>query len=139
VRADGTVVAWGASTSGQLAVPAGLDRVTGIACSGFATIAIRDDGTVVAWGGGTNPANGPSPASEWATGVSKVVAKGSIALAVRRPAADGTPGDLDGDGQVNAADLAILLGAWGSAGPGDLDGDGQVNAADLAILLGLWS
>ena len=47
--------------------------------------------------------------------------------------------DLDGDGQVSAADLAILLGAWGSAGPGDLDGDGSVGAADLAILLGEWT
>ncbi|MFM1822554.1 MAG: hypothetical protein RI967_820 [Planctomycetota bacterium] len=47
--------------------------------------------------------------------------------------------DLDGDGMVNAADLAILLGAWGpGAGPADLDGDGQVDASDLAILLGAW-
>lgn len=50
-----------------------------------------------------------------------------------------TPGDLDGDGIVGAADLAILLGAWGTTGPGDLDGDGTVGPADLAILLGAWS
>jgi hypothetical protein len=58
---------------------------------------------------------------------------------------DGTPdecaarcaGDLDGDGQVDAADLATLLGAWG--GPGaDLDGDGSTDASDLAVLLGSW-
>jgi len=48
------------------------------------------------------------------------------------------PGDLNGDGVVNAADLAIMLGAWGTAGPGDLNSDGTVNAADLAILLGSW-
>ena len=48
-------------------------------------------------------------------------------------------GDLDGDGIVNAADLAILLGAWGSAGPGDFNNDGVVDAADLAFLLGAWS
>jgi hypothetical protein len=48
--------------------------------------------------------------------------------------------DLDGDGIVSAADLAILLGAWGgSGGPADLDGDGDVDAGDLAILLGSWS
>jgi nitrate/TMAO reductase-like tetraheme cytochrome c subunit len=47
-------------------------------------------------------------------------------------------GDLDGNGVVNGADLAILLGAWGTAGPGDLNGDGVVNAADLALLLGNW-
>ncbi len=48
-------------------------------------------------------------------------------------------GDLDGSGTVDAADLAILLGAWGTAGPGDVDGSGTVDAADLALLLGQWS
>lgn len=50
-----------------------------------------------------------------------------------------SPADLSGDGAVDAADLAILLGNWGSAGAGDLDGDGVVGSADLAILLGGWS
>ena len=49
-------------------------------------------------------------------------------------------GDLDGDGNVNAADLAVLLGAWGPnpGHPADLNDDGFVNAADLANLLGAW-
>ncbi|MDZ4829889.1 MAG: hypothetical protein SGJ09_06780, partial [Phycisphaerae bacterium] len=48
--------------------------------------------------------------------------------------------DLDFDGNVDAADLAILLGAWGSAGSiADLNLDGTVNAADLASLLGDWN
>jgi hypothetical protein len=51
----------------------------------------------------------------------------------------GPAGDLDGNGTVDAADLAILLGAWGLTGPGDLDGNGTVDAADLATLLGNWS
>jgi hypothetical protein len=49
------------------------------------------------------------------------------------------PADLNGDGVVNAADLGILLGAWGTSGPGDLNGDGVVDAQDLGILLGAWS
>lgn len=49
------------------------------------------------------------------------------------------PADLNGDGQVNSADLASLLGAWGpGTGDADLNGDGQVNSADLAALLGGW-
>ena len=48
-------------------------------------------------------------------------------------------GDLNGDGRVDGADLAILLGAWGGSGLGDLDGSGSVNGADLAILLGAWT
>lgn len=50
------------------------------------------------------------------------------------------PADLDGDGIVGAADLAILLGAWGSTDPQlDLNHDGSVNAPDVAILLGAWT
>ncbi len=52
--------------------------------------------------------------------------------------ASACPADLNGDGSVGAADLAILLGQWGGAGTGDLNGDGSVGASDLAILLGAW-
>ena len=47
------------------------------------------------------------------------------------------PGDLNGDFVVNAADLAVLLGAWGTSAA-DLNGDGVVSAPDLGILLGAW-
>jgi hypothetical protein len=46
-------------------------------------------------------------------------------------------GDLDGDGTVGAADLAILIRNWGANGLGDLDGDGVVGPRDLAALLSL--
>jgi hypothetical protein len=49
------------------------------------------------------------------------------------------PGDLDGNGTVDAADLSVLLGAWGATGgSADLTCDGIVNAADLGALLGGW-
>ncbi|MCA9286011.1 MAG: hypothetical protein KDA22_12380 [Phycisphaerales bacterium] len=47
-------------------------------------------------------------------------------------------GDLNGDGQVNGADLGLLLADWGGSGPGDLTGNGVVDGADLGILLGAW-
>jgi hypothetical protein len=52
----------------------------------------------------------------------------------------GCTGDLNGDSVINAADLALLLGAWGaSAGNlADINADGTVDAADLALLLGSW-
>ena len=50
--------------------------------------------------------------------------------------------DLNDDGVVDAQDLAIMLGAWGTTGPvgtgGDVDWDGDSDAEDLAILLGAW-
>ena len=47
----------------------------------------------------------------------------------------GIPGDLDGNGVVDGADLATLLNSWGQGGPADLNGDGTVDAADMAVLL----
>jgi glucose/arabinose dehydrogenase len=47
--------------------------------------------------------------------------------------------DFNADGQVNANDLAVLLGQWGqSAASADVDGSGVVDGGDLAILLGSW-
>ena len=47
--------------------------------------------------------------------------------------------DINGDGVVDGADLARVLGAWGTSSPGgDLNGDGIVNGADLSILLAFW-
>ena len=48
--------------------------------------------------------------------------------------------DMNGDGVVNAEDLAVVLAAWGaSGGPADMNRDGMVNSADLAIVLSRWT
>ncbi|MCH2160453.1 MAG: hypothetical protein MK085_01130 [Phycisphaerales bacterium] len=52
-------------------------------------------------------------------------------------------GNLNNDGSVNAADLGLLLSAWGDcpkAGDcaADLNGDWSVDAADLGLLLSFW-
>jgi len=51
--------------------------------------------------------------------------------------------DLDCNGSVDGADLALVLGRWGAclqndACTADLDVNGVVDAADLAIVLGEW-
>ena len=55
----------------------------------------------------------------------------------------GIAGDFDGDGQVNALDLAQLLASWGECDGDpcdtDLDGDESVSASDLAMLLAAWT
>lgn len=51
----------------------------------------------------------------------------------------GGVGDFNGDGFIDAADLAVLLGAWGAGGSvADLDASGVVDAADLAMFLARW-
>ncbi len=46
--------------------------------------------------------------------------------------------DLNGDGAVDAADLAVLIAAWGTSAA-DLTGDGITGAADLAALIAAWA
>ena len=45
--------------------------------------------------------------------------------------------DLTGDGQVDGADLGLLLGSWGTQ-QGDLNADGVTDGADLGLILGAW-
>lgn len=60
------------------------------------------------------------------------------AVAIVASAAPAT--DLDHDGVVSGADLALLLSAWGASGvAADIDGDGSVNGGDLSLLLADWS
>jgi len=50
----------------------------------------------------------------------------------------GLVADLNNDGQVDGADLGVLLARWGTDGSADLDGNGDVDGADLGLLLGAW-
>ena len=62
--------------------------------------------------------------------------------AVGEPIDDSPPADLDDSGEVNVADLLILLGEWGACGgaicPADLNDSGVVDVTDLLELLGAW-
>ena len=51
------------------------------------------------------------------------------------------PADLNLDGRVNAADLGLLIAAWGPCAGcvADINGDGVVNAADLGLLIASWT
>lgn len=47
------------------------------------------------------------------------------------------PGDFNGDGEINGADLGALLSFWGTPA-GDLTNDGDTTGADLGALLSHW-
>lgn len=91
--------------------------------AGFVYISGDDDGL---------QASGDADATTQASDHAPVVVDFSI------PA--GLAGDLDGDGDVDLADLATLLSNYGTSSgadpeDGDLDGDGDVDLSDLAGLL----
>ena len=51
------------------------------------------------------------------------------------------PGDFDGNGTVDGADLGVMLASWGPCPapcPPDLNGDGRVDGGDLGLLLVEW-
>lgn len=51
-----------------------------------------------------------------------------------------TPGDLNLDSPMKAADLSLLLSLWGTADSvADIDDDGIAGASDLALLLSTWT
>jgi hypothetical protein len=72
LKSDGTVVAWGDNSKGQLNVPSGLSGVIAISAGGFHALALRSDGTVVAWGDNTRQQSTVPPD----LGVVKAVAAG---------------------------------------------------------------
>ncbi|MFU8830386.1 MAG: GC-type dockerin domain-anchored protein, partial [Phycisphaerales bacterium] len=53
-----------------------------------------------------------------------------------RIASSGLPGDVNGDGAVDLADLNLVLANFGTNNPaGDANGDGVVDLADLNLVL----
>ena len=50
----------------------------------------------------------------------------------------GIPGDLNGDGKVDGADLGLVLAGWGTPS-GDVNGDGTTDGADLGLILAAWT
>ncbi|MCP3903814.1 MAG: hypothetical protein GY715_09285 [Planctomycetes bacterium] len=51
------------------------------------------------------------------------------------------PEDLSGNGQVDFADILVIISAWGPCGvpcPEDLSGNGQVDFADILAVIAAW-
>ena len=78
--------------------------------------------------------------NEW-NGVRRMVqvAVAAVVLCLSARARAQCPGDLNGSGVVDGADLGVLLTAWGTqGGSADITGDGIVDGADLGVLLVKW-
>jgi alpha-tubulin suppressor-like RCC1 family protein len=134
LRKDGTVVAWGRNTSGQLGngtttgsgVPvevSGLTEVVAIAAGAKHSLALLKGGTVKAWGEGTSGqlGNGSETNSDVPVAVSGLSGATAIAAGAKHSLAL-----LTGGGYVKA---------WGSNGSGQL-GDGSSSGPEACGLEG---
>lgn len=115
MNADGTV-AWSSTIASD---PSTKYR--------FVSSSAPEGAAIVAWQGG--PSTSPSDLF-----CARVAADGSLG-----PPPASTPGDVNGDGLVDAADLGQLLSEWGTAGTADFNDDGVVDAVDLGVLLSAWT
>jgi subtilisin family serine protease len=93
--------------------------------------------TMLATIGATSaPLDGDNPNYEGLLGVGRIDAGAAVLVGPPQP----KPGDINLDGSVDSADLAVLLGAWGPCQNclADIDQDGAITATDLSLLLGAW-
>jgi glucose/arabinose dehydrogenase len=78
-------------------------------------------------------ANGEIYIADHGGGIYKIVpATGEVACQ------DPVPGDLNGDGIVNGADITIILSCWGT-NCGDLNGDSTTDGQDMTVVLSNWT
>jgi hypothetical protein len=116
---------WGRNSDGECDTPADLGTCSSIAAGQFYSIAIQAD----------CDSNGVSDTYELAAGAPDfnhdTIPDTCQCIA-----------DLFVDGQVNGADLGVLLAFWGPVNPGfpqaDMNADGKVDGADLGHLLASW-
>jgi hypothetical protein len=126
----GSIVGWGEQVVGA-DLSGGLVAVAG---GREHSLGLKSDGSIVAWGRNDDgQCDVPTPNTDFVAVAGgyhhSLGLKGCIC------------GDVDCDGDVDSADLIILLTHYGMTsgatwGDGDLDGDGDVDLADLNTLLG---
>ena len=130
---DRTVRTWGSNAQGQLNVPVGIGACISVAAGYYNSVALQADGVVRVWGNNTEGECNVPPdlvgvtsiaASQY--NVAAVQAKSFIELLSDANAANAALtaanttltarlncGDLNGDGEVNGADLGKMLIGWG--------------------------
>jgi hypothetical protein len=90
----------------------------------------------------SRPSHGVTVTPDGLASLATPASAGSSAVVLNGMTGSNVPGDLDGDGFINTADLALMLLDFGPCQgvpcPADLDATGSVDTADLALLLLLF-
>ena len=141
MTADGSIVAWGRNLAGQCDVPAPNADFVAVAAGREHSVGLKADGTLVLWGSNefgqcTLPVHNVDFVA---------VAAGAFHTLALKATMPDCPGDLDGDGDVDLADLAAFLGSYGTCTgdedynpDADFDDSGCIDLSDLAYLLGYY-
>ena len=124
LRADGTVIVWGANNFGQTNIPASAINVTAIAAGYWHSFALRRDGTVIGWGD-TTYVGDTIPAS--ATNVTAIAAGGHHNLVLRADrTVTGWGWNAHGQANIPASATNVIAIAAGYAHSLALRADGTV-------------
>jgi alpha-tubulin suppressor-like RCC1 family protein len=161
---DGSVRCWGENSRGQATPPTMSSAATQVAAGSSHSLALLADGSVSAWGwnaDGIDQATVPA----WVHNATFVAANGNSSIVMIEQqdcdaddrwdawqimhgewdwntnwlldSCERSGGDLDMNGELNAADIALILLDFGPCDgcPTDLDGNGVVDAGDLALVM----
>jgi hypothetical protein len=151
VRADGSIVAWGAGQAGQSGWPHYGQSVVPSPNTGFVAITggfghslgVKADGSIVAWGWNSyGQCNVPSPN----TGFVVIAAGDGFSQGLKAVCKADLAGDLWRDCTVDLRDLLVLAGQWmsgaciepGWCGGADITYDHRVGIEDLAAMAEEW-
>ena len=109
----------------------------------FSTTITANDGEVTCTNLDLGPILGVIPPEDLPVGVFSVTLNTTVNLANASMSGMYEPvaivGDLNSDGQVDGADLGILLTQFGSQGTADFDQSGLVDGGDLGVMLTNWT
>ena len=132
-HAGGVVRAWGDNYFNQCTVPTDLGACTAVAAGAAHSLAVRQDGGVRAWG---NNSYGQCTVPTDLGKCTAVSTGGLHSLALTDPLDSNHNGILD---SVEIATLTTANTAFtAQLNCGDLNGDGEVNGADLGRMLISW-
>ncbi|NBX26285.1 MAG: hypothetical protein EBQ99_09620, partial [Planctomycetes bacterium] len=126
LKSDGTLIGWGNNVVGQTNTPGNAMGITQVACGGYHNYMLRP------WRDCDE--NGIFDLDDISAGAIDFNTNGRI------DDCELAKGDFDLSGEVDAADLSIILLYFGEFDPvfGDLDGDGEISGGDIASLLVLF-
>ncbi|MCP3904117.1 MAG: Zn-dependent exopeptidase M28 [Planctomycetes bacterium] len=111
--------------------------------AGYDAVGLAEHTPSETWGGANDVYHQPTdtmdnPDIDWPFALHAI--RGSMATLIQLAGLAACPADVDGDGDVDFADLLDVIAAWGACADcrEDLDLNGVVGFSDVLVLIGAW-